>query len=427
MNPKNLLFCLFTLIHLSVFIPGNTIYAQDQKVIIGSVIDANTKEVLPFTSITLKKSLIGTATNEDGIFEIKFSSEIIGDSLFVALLGYKSNTQPLNAIKDTILIALQKSEIELKEIVVRPLPPTYYIKQAMKNLKETNPKDPFQTEAYYREIVMENDNYIVSNEAVFKSYYPNFQDTIKNQHQVLLYRKANEIKEMSFMKERREKKVAKKQAQAKKKGKVLTDEERKGLAANFGGLEQILKQADLSKSEDEYLDSTSFKHYNYNFASSSSYDNKILLVIDFKSKGNINHVRQSGKIYIDIASNAIVKVEEYGDFVIPIALRPILFLYGFSIDKPKYESIKLFQCVNTRWYPKNVYFNMSADFTKTHWFEPDEHSSFSIEGVFNVNKIKINGTQPITKEKRFVPSKKIEPQVFNDEKINWSDVNIIKK
>jgi hypothetical protein len=229
------------------------------------------------------------------------------------------------------------------------------------------------------------------------------------------------------MKAQRDKKAAKKEAKAKKKGKILTEEESKGIASTFGGPESILRQADLSKSGDEYLDSTSFKHYEYTFAASSSYDSKELMVINFKSKGKVDHSHQVGKIYIDIASNAIVKIEESGDFVIPLALRPVLFLYGFSIDDPKYATITEFQAINNRWYPKNISFNLSAELTKKHWFADNEHSFFDVESMFTVNKIKINGISPIPKEKRFDAKKKIDSQVFNDEGLNWTDVNIIKK
>jgi CarboxypepD_reg-like domain len=418
----------FTLIVLLLILAKfNPAVGQSTKLISGSVIDATTKESLPFVTVTLKKSLIGTVTNENGFFDLKYPDDITNDSLFITLLGFQSVTLPLSDIKDSASVSLLKSDIELKEVVIRPLPPTYYIKQAIANLKQTNPKDPFQTQAYYREIMTENGNFIVSNEAVFKTFYPSFQDTIKNQHQALLFRKADDIKEVAFMKAQRDKKAAKKEARAKKKGKILTEEESKGIAANFGGPEAILRQADLSKSGDEYLDSTSFKHYEYTFAPSSSYDSKELMVINFKSKGKVDHSHQVGKIYIDIASNAIVKIEESGDFVIPLALRPVLFLYGFSIDDAKYSTVTEFQGVNNRWYPKNISFNLGAMLTKKHWFADNEHSLFEVESMFTVNKIKINGTSPIPKEKRFDAKKKIEPQVFNDEGLNWSEVNIIKK
>lgn len=424
---KKQLLSLFILMLLLISSLNNNASAQATKLISGSVIDGSSNEYLPFVTVTLKKSLIGTVTNEVGFFDLKYPEDITNDSLFITLLGYQSSTLALSDIKDSIKITLNKSDIELKEVVIRPLPPTYYIKQAIANLKQTNPKDPFQTQAYYRELITENDNFIVSNEAIFKTFYPSFQDTIKNQHQILLYRKGDDLKTVAFMKEQRDKKIAKKEAKAKKKGKVLTEEESKGIVANFGGPEEILRQADLSKKGKMFLDSTLFKEFEYSFAPSSSYDSKELMVINYKSKGKVDHSRQVGKIYIDIASNAIVKIEEHGDFVIPLALRPVLFLYGFSIDDPKLDATTEFQSINNRWYPKNIQFNLSAEFTKKHWFDPNEHSFFVAEGMFIVNKIKINDSNAIPKEKRFDTKKSMETQVFNDEGLKWSDVNIIKK
>jgi len=75
------------------------------------------------------------------------------------------------------------------------------------------------------------------------------------------------------------------------------------------------------------LDSLQFKDYKYSFAKSSSYNSNELMVIDFETRGKVNHVRESGKIYIDLNSQAIVKIECKGDFIIPGIINPyFLFL-----------------------------------------------------------------------------------------------------
>lgn len=402
-------------------------YSQSTKTISGTIQDAKTKEPIPFANISLKKTLIGAATNENGNFDLVYNSDITSDVLVFSCLGYTSKELNLSEANSTLNIVLEPGVFELKEVNVQPMPPTYYIKLATKNLVNTSPKEPFLTEAYYREKLKENGSFLKGDEAIIRTYYPNFQDTIKNQHQVLLHRKVDTIKEMAFMKSQRDKKDAKRKAKAEKKGKPIPEKEKEGLVANFGGPESILSQANLSNIKGSILDSLEFKNYNYTFGPSAKYDNYQLMVINFKSKGKVDHARSNGKIFIDLNSNAIVKIEETGEFIIPLLIRPILFAKGLSIDNPVYETSKEYQEQEGRWYPKNIQFNLTASLIKKHWFEPNEQSDFEIESIFTVNKLKLKSNSTIPLAKRFDSSKKMETQIFNDDNLKWSEVNIIKR
>lgn len=417
-----------------------TIRAQHKILISGSVTDAATNDPLPFATVSLKKQLIGIVTNEAGRFDLYVPEDQADDTLLISYFGYKPQLLLLRSLQSPVSIKLQQIAVDLKEIVVKPQPPEFYIKLAVLRIKNNYPNEPFQTEAYYREKVLENKNFIKCNEGVFKTYCPNYLDTIKNQDQLLLFREEKDIHEVAFMsKERKEaeekekKKAEKKNEKNKKKG-ITTEvkpNEPKGmsidLASSFGGPEGILKQGDITKHPSDFLDTAEFKNYKYTFARSSSYNSSELMVIDFKSRGKVDHVRQEGKIYIDVATYAIVKVESKGDIVIPVIIRPILFLYGLGIENPGFESVIEFQQIRSRWYPKNIQYNVSINLTNKHWFKPNEHSDFVIEGVYTVNKMKVDNTSPIPVAKRFDAKKEMKTQVHNDDGLTWDGINIIKK
>ena len=59
-------------------------------------------------------------------------------------------------------------------------------------------------------------------------------------------------------------------------------------------------------------------------------------------------------------------------------------------------------------------------------FSKNDNSSFDIEGVLAVNKLKTSAPSPVELTKRFSVKKKPEEQVFNDQGLTWSEVNIIK-
>jgi hypothetical protein len=422
------------LLLLAIFLLNTTLYAQEQRLITGTIEDAVTKLPIPFATITLKNALIGTVSNENGKFDLYIPKDITDDRILAICLGYQYQDFDLTTIQSPLFINLIPSTVELKEVAVSPLPPTYYIKLAMSQIKENYPQDPFLSTAYYREKVMENENFIRCNEGVFKSYYPNFQDTVKNQHQLLLYRKVDDLKQISFMQKERDKDAAKekkKEAKAIKKGKAVKTKEEKDeqlkIAEMFGGPERILALANLSKNASNYLDSTEFKNYNYSFAKTSSYKDVSIMVINFKSKGKNDHVRESGKIYLDISTNAIVKTESKGEFSIPTVVRPVLFVMGLGIENPTWEGSREFQQVNNRWYPKNVEYTINLNVEKKRMFSANDNSNFIIEGIFTVNKLQLTGAKQIEVPKRYIASKNMEEQVHNEDGITWSGINIIKK
>jgi len=422
------------LLLLAIFLLNTTLYAQEQRLITGTIEDAVTKLPIPFATITLKNALIGTVSNENGKFDLYIPKDITDDRILAICLGYQYQDFDLTTIQSPLFINLIPSTVELKEVAVSPLPPTYYIKLAMSQIKENYPQDPFLSTAYYREKVMENENFIRCNEGVFKSYYPNFQDTVKNQHQLLLYRKVDDLKQISFMQKERDKDAAKekkKEAKAIKKGKTVKTKEEKDeqlkIAEMFGGPERILALANLSKNASNYLDSTEFKNYNYSFAKTSSYKDVSIMVINFKSKGKNDHVRESGKIYLDISTNAIVKTESKGEFSIPTVVRPVLFVMGLGIENPTWEGSREFQQVNNRWYPKNVEYTINLNVEKKRMFSANDNSNFIIEGIFTVNKLQLSGAKQIEVPKRYIASKNMEEQVHNEDGITWSGINIIKK
>jgi len=189
------------------------------RIFTGTIADALTKEVISFAAISFKNSFSGTAANESGYYQLNIAKEFDNDSLQISFLGYSPKMICICDLTINDSIFLVRNDFQLNEIVVRPNPPTFYIKEALRGIKRNYPKTPFETEAYFKEILKENSNYITCNEAVFKSYYPNYQDTVKNQHQLYLYRKIDDVKKLAFMQEEREKRSKKYEKKRRRKMK----------------------------------------------------------------------------------------------------------------------------------------------------------------------------------------------------------------
>jgi len=85
--------------------------------IMGHIIDAKTKEALPFVSITVKGTKTGTVTDYNGNYKIETTANV--DSIVASFVGYKR--YPKKAFKgkfQTINFEMQPSSVELNEVVV---------------------------------------------------------------------------------------------------------------------------------------------------------------------------------------------------------------------------------------------------------------------------------------------------------------------
>lgn len=394
MNTIRSIFLTWLFIHAAQCL----LLAQDKRLISGSIIDAATKQPLPFAGISFKKQPVSAIANEDGKFSLSIPAEVTADTLMVKHLGYKVYFIDLPSIKNPFIIQLEPVVTQLSEIVITPKPPTYYIKMAMSKVNEHYANTPFQTEAYYREKITENKDVLKFNECVFRSYYPVTADTAKGQHQLLLYRQPENIREMKFMakerKEREEKTYKKKPAHVQKR--TGTD-----FVFRLGGPQSMLFYGAINQKNDDYLDSAKFNEYSYSFAKSTTYNSKELMVIDFKSKGKIGHLKKEGKIYIDLATNAVFKITGSGDFVIPIAYRSLMFLYGVSVPEISFKGEKEYVLINNRWYPARIQVYLKIKAANRHLFGTNEHADFEIERNFKVYQFKDQDISPVAPSKRY--------------------------
>ena len=127
------------------------LYAQDNSVITGKIINGEDKEPLPFASIRLKNHPIGTISNEEGEFDFYIPKSKRNDTLNISFIGFNSYEVPLANIDRELEIILTPSSNVLDEVILTEKNPLDYIKKALERLPENYPQDPYQSIAYYRE------------------------------------------------------------------------------------------------------------------------------------------------------------------------------------------------------------------------------------------------------------------------------------
>lgn len=100
---------------------SNSVKAQGTKVV-GRIIDAETKQAIPYVNIGVFQKNIGTVSDENGKFELKFSGNSIAtDSIVFSHLGYQilkfAPSQLDNSLGD---IPLYPASTLLQEVSIKP-------------------------------------------------------------------------------------------------------------------------------------------------------------------------------------------------------------------------------------------------------------------------------------------------------------------
>lgn len=167
-----------------LFIAGFT--TAQNITISGRVVDAATKEPLPFASIWIKGKTIGTITNAQGDFDFHIPAELKNESLVISMLGYKDFEAVVSSISgnEPLSVSLEESLTLLNEFVVRDsLTGGDILQRALSRIEENYPMKPFLMEGFYRDIKKVGGTYISLLEAAVEIYDESYKRP-RNQHKL---------------------------------------------------------------------------------------------------------------------------------------------------------------------------------------------------------------------------------------------------
>ncbi|MBW8323728.1 MAG: carboxypeptidase-like regulatory domain-containing protein [Prolixibacteraceae bacterium] len=256
---------------------------EKPKVIIfsGRVIDREEKDVLPYTSISILRSSIGTISNSDGDFELKIPESMKQDTVIFSCLGYRQHRQPISEITDqNYTIYLQPTSLQLKEIKVTVINPQEILNKILSKMLLNYPRDPEIMTSFYREVLKQDNKYIDVAEAVMeirKAPYDNSfaQDKVK----FIKGRKNLNVKPFQYV------------------------------DFKIQGGPYYITKLDAVKTLDSFLDPEFRDFYKYSLEEIVEFDNRETYVIRFKPKEKVDYPCYQGKLYVDMSSLALVQAE----------------------------------------------------------------------------------------------------------------------
>ena len=412
---------LFLLVQYS-FMNGQNLLVE------GIVVDSKTKEPLPFASVGIRNTFIGTASSSNGRFVFSVPAIYVDSTLVCSFMGYKNYSLPLKKVKNPITIAMESDVITLNEVEVRPWQPWDYVRNAMQKIPVNYTDNAYMTQGYYSEYIQENGVFLKFSEGVVETYNPRYGDTLQSQSRVLKARRGDDLGQLQFMRGKLDKKFEKEKKKAAKKGeKPEMDAENIDeaiLSASFGGPKTMIS-VDPLRDTANYLDERHMKKYNYSIEGYTRFHDEPIIIIGFESKGVYEHQRQEGNIYISLTSDAIVSITYDSEIVIPGIARPVIFFAGYGITNPTLSGVVHYKPINGRWYLSDISVSGGTRITDIKLFQKDDRSTFQIEMALINSSFDLINVHQIEEKDRIDEDKPLEEQVEPDPEF-WKTYKVVR-
>ena len=114
---RNHIFFLFTLAALS-FSLNSFSQVSGKTVIKGLVVDALTGYPIPFASVFLKGTTVGTLTDDNGKYRIETS--VAATTISFSFIGYQAESREIiTGVEQTVDVRMSLSSITLDEVIVK--------------------------------------------------------------------------------------------------------------------------------------------------------------------------------------------------------------------------------------------------------------------------------------------------------------------
>ena len=286
----------------------------------GEIRDFETGKPLPFAAISLQNSAVGTVSNEDGIFSLKFTSHNLNDSVLISYLGYKTLIIPLKNFPKYQVFQLQPTSISLKEVTVRSLYPERLLRLAIANKKKNYPNHSFVQKAFYREAVRRDKKYMLYSEGLLRlaisnkiKNYPNYafvqrafyREAIKRDKKYMLYSEGI----LDVLKRPYRPSLFNEQVKLVKQRTFKSIVREDTVQFKLHGGIQTSLDLDVVKHSFSFINLESLVEYTYTIQDMVLNDGRLTYMIAFQPKNTKQAFAFEGFIYLDVESLAFVKFE----------------------------------------------------------------------------------------------------------------------
>jgi len=274
------IFCLIVTGYLKS-IPEVTSQGFDQKNYIeirGLVLRGETKKPLEYASVSVNETNISTITNIEGTFLLKIPKQESGKSITINYLGFINKVVPISEFSNKIYkIRLYESVEKLDEINLLSGNPNEIIRKVVANRRVNSFDDPTILKAFYRESIKKRKSYASLSEAVIEVYNKPFKNAGSDYVKLHKVRKSTNYNKLDTL-------VIKLQ----------------------GGPYNNLNM-DMIKNQDLFFNEDIFNHYEFKLDKTTTINDRVTYIIDFKPKGYVSIPLFYGQLFVDSKTYALSK------------------------------------------------------------------------------------------------------------------------
>ncbi|WP_299889355.1 carboxypeptidase-like regulatory domain-containing protein [uncultured Lacinutrix sp.] len=161
----------------------NVIIAQENKEILGQIINEVTQEGVVYATVSIKGKDKGVVADEDGYFRLPYIYKASNDVLIISSIGYATLEIEVNTLEDNIvnIIGLESKTESLDNVVIQGskkkkefIPARKIVDRAIKKINDNYPKIPHSYIAYYRDYQILNKKFFNLNEGIMEVFDAGF-------------------------------------------------------------------------------------------------------------------------------------------------------------------------------------------------------------------------------------------------------------
>lgn len=399
-----ILFGVILLFHCTITWSNNAVIAfqeidQDFLEFKGKVVDAQTKKILGFATISIADSNVSTITNSDGEFLLKVPQELSDRSITINFLGYQPKTIPLSELtSETNIILLVEAQLQLSEIKIDvPKDAQTLVKIALSKKNENYLADETVMTAFYRETIKKRRRNASLSEAVVEIFRYPFSSSKSDKVKLIKARKSSDYNRLDT------------------------------LAIKLQGGPFSALYADIVKYPQYVFMENDLDHFEFKFDTSTEINNRVVYVINFKPLANIIDPLHHGTLYIDAQTSSIISAV-YSLDVSQKELAAALFV------KKKPNNVKVYPTeatyrVDYRYKDGKWHYGYSSIYLtfKVNWKKRLFNSVYTISSEMAITDWEKNFEDDFTKKETLKPSFILadEASGFSDPKF-WGEYNIIE-
>ena len=375
-------------------------YSSDSlkyRFVSGKIVNAKNGKAIPFASIGILNTTIGTVANSNGFFSLKFKNNYNDSTFFISNLSYNTKyIKVYNLKKNENVFGLIENIVSIQEVIIKAHDPEKLIQKAIGRIKSNYCQETAILSAFYREGVLKKSEISNFSEAIIKIRKTPYKTTfltdkikVEKSRKIINYEKTDTV----FLK--------------------LKD-----------GLYSTL-ELDFIKHGISFFNSLEMSDYNYRTTDIVTYGEKLVYVVSFEQKPNIDDVLYKGKFYIETNSFAIIAADFEYNFKAAIS-NPNFVAKKIRRFKVRAVSAKYnisYRSANNRYFLNHVRANLEFKLRKKRKVFPSKYSVFLETVIFNidtVNVTKFNKKEIEKKNKVFVDNHYSYDPNF------WGESNFLK-